>query len=131
MVGSCRRSRSESTTSELPLVLVVDYSDDNGELYATYFEHLGYRVVRVGGADHARRLLSLRPAAIVIDLAGLSLNDCDVAHQLRAAALDELVIVAVTSHSSDADMNWSDENGPDVVLAKPCVPSVVARHMRA
>jgi CheY-like chemotaxis protein len=133
MVDSCRRSArsSESPSNEQPLVLVVDYSEDNGELYATYFEHLGYRVARVGGVNRTRRLLSLSPAAIVIDLAGLSLNECDIARQLRAASLEELVIVAVSSHSSDAELNWSDEQGPDVVLAKPCVPSVVARHVRA
>ncbi len=146
LVGACQCSRSVSRwlkdarnygcarltvssvdiplTRESPLILLADDFDDALEIYGTFLEISGYRVVtaRDGreAVDVARRA---RPALIFMDLSMPRMKGSEALAVLRAdPSFGSVPIVALTAHALESERTAALLAGFDDVIAKPCLP---------
>ena len=72
------------------LVLVVDDSEDNREVYAQYLRLSGFRVESaVDGVEAVEKAAALIPDVIVMDLAMPRLDGWEATRRIKACARDE------------------------------------------
>ena len=113
-------------------VLIVDDSADARELYAEYLEFCGFRVATA--ADGRQALLMTHqdvPDLIVMDLNMPVMNGWQAIRELKAhKRTSHIPVVAVSGHSGEAATR-AREAGAEVCLTKPCLPSQLARAIRA
>jgi two-component system cell cycle response regulator DivK len=100
---------SSSSGSPQPrVVLLVEDSEDNREMYATFLTQSGFRVLQASTASQAlREIARERPDLVVTDvitLTGLSLTPEEIQRALQA--------------------------GSEVVLFKPCLPDTLLSEIR-
>jgi two-component system cell cycle response regulator DivK len=107
-----------------PLILLVDDFDDARDIYTTYLEFRGYRVVcAVDGAQALEAARAESPDLILLDLRMPGLSGTDVMRQMRRdPALAGTPIVALTAHALDEERAAALRAGFDAVVAKPCLP---------
>ena len=68
------------------LVLLVDDSEDNREVYAQYLTMSGFRVeIAVDGVEAVEKAASLKPDVIVMDLSMPRLDGWEATRQIKAA----------------------------------------------
>jgi CheY-like chemotaxis protein len=106
----------------LPLVLIVEDSDETYELFSDVLAGAGYAVTGADdGVDAIQRARQLQPDLIVLDLGLPRLNGCDAARQLKADDhTKHIPILAVTGYVTNAEAKRAREAGCDGFLAKPC-----------
>jgi CheY-like chemotaxis protein len=113
-------------------VLIVDDAADARELYAEYLEFCGFRVATA--ADGMQALLMAQqdvPDLIVMDLNMPIVDGWQAIRELKANPRTAHVpVVAVSAHSGEPAAR-AREAGAEVCLAKPCLPSQLARAIRA
>jgi CheY-like chemotaxis protein len=115
-------------TRSHPLILLVDDSEDNRELYALYLGRKGFDVAEAANgqtaiADTAR----IRPDLVIMDL---SLPDMDgerVIHQIKSDPRNERTPIIVVS---GYDLEGSRPHTWDAFLRKPCPPDSLEREIR-
>jgi CheY-like chemotaxis protein len=108
-------------------VLFIDDHPDGKGLYIEYLEFCGFRVTIASGLDLSGDTDVNLPDVIVIDLALLRVDGFETIRQLKAhPTTSRIPMVALSGLSSD-DIPLARAAGADVCLAKPCVPSQVAR----
>jgi two-component system, cell cycle response regulator DivK len=110
--------------SAVPLVLVVDDLDDNRLLYATTIAEAGYAVEEATNGVEALEMARLRrPAVIIMDLWMPILDGLEATRRLKADPLTaDIVVIAVTAHSTSYGLQEAKDAGADAVLTKPCLP---------
>jgi two-component system cell cycle response regulator DivK len=108
----------------LPLVLVVDDFDDNRLLYATTIAEAGYPVEEASnGAEALAKIGAIRPAVIIMDLSMPVLDGWEATRRLkRDPRTADIVVIAVTGHTTNYGLHQAREAGADAVLIKPCLP---------
>lgn len=122
----------ECRVPTLPPVLLVDGNADGLELYETALRLEGIHASTAGTAIEA--LASLReepPCALVIDV---RLPDADGAlliRQLRENVGTAGLFIVALSAGGSFDSRRACAAGCDVFLAKPCLPEVLIRALRA
>lgn len=123
-------SEPESTA---PLVLIVDDSPDHRLLYSEFLEFCGFRVLTaIDGIDGVAKARAEWPAVILMDLAMPRMDGWEAIHHLRADPMTaDIPIVAISAHACGNEPIRAREAGADLCLAKPCLPSQVARVVRA
>ncbi|GAC1534195.1 MAG: response regulator [Polyangiales bacterium] len=111
-------------TNTAPLVLVVDDFDDNRLLYATTIAQAGYTVEEArDGAEAIEKIGAIRPAAIIMDLSMPVLDGWEATRRLKADPRSaDIVIIALTGHSTNYGLQKARDAGADAVLTKPCLP---------
>jgi CheY-like chemotaxis protein len=111
-----------------PVVLVVDDTEDNRDLYAMILGRLGYEVVvAVDGVDGVARARASRPSVILMDLAMPKLDGFDATRQIRATPeIANVHIIAVSAFTDALNVQRALAAGCNEVLAKPCPPAVLA-----
>jgi two-component system, cell cycle response regulator DivK len=123
----------EASTSTAPLVLIVDDSPDHRMLYGEFLEFCGFRVVTA--EDGEQGLAAARrewPAVILMDLSMPRMDGWEAIHHLREDPMTrDIPIVALSAYAFGDDPIRAREVGADLCLAKPCLPSQVARVVRA
>jgi len=108
-------------------VLFIDDQPDAKGLYREYLEFCGFRVTIASGLDLVVHSDVNVPDVIVIDLAMPCVDGFETIRQLKAhPATSRIPMVALSGLSSD-HIPLARAAGADVCLAKPCVPSQVAR----
>ena len=116
-----------------PLVLVVDDSPDARALYGEYLEYLGFRVETA--EDGAQAIQSAQrewPAIIIMDLAMPGVDGWQAIKRLKSDPLTaDIPIVALSTFAFGEEPKRAREAGADLVLSKPCLPSQLARVIRA
>ena len=117
----------------VPLILVVDDSPDARDLYSTYLEGCGFRVITaIDGEEAVQTAKAEWPAAIVMDLAMPRMDGWEAIRLLRADPLTaDIPIVAVSAYAFGREPQRAREVGADLCLSKPCLPPQVARVVRA
>lgn len=124
---------SEPESTAAPLVLIVDDSPDHRLLYTEFLEFCGFRVLTA--ADGEQGLAAARsewPAVILMDLAMPRMDGWEAIHHLRADPMTaDIPIVAISAHAFGDEPICAREAGADLCLSKPCLPSQVARAVRA
>lgn len=116
-----------------PLVLVVDDAADARVLYGEYLEYLGFRVETAeNGAQAIQSAQRECPAIIIMDLAMPEVNGWQAIKHLKSDPLTaDVPIVALSAHVFGEELQRAREAGADLCLAKPCLPSQLARVIRA
>jgi len=116
-----------------PLVLVVDDSPDARGLYGEYLEYLGFRVETA--EDGAQAIQSAQrewPAIIIMDLAMPGVDGWQAIKRLKSDPLTaDIPIVALSTFAFGEEPKRAREAGADLCLSKPCLPSQLARVIRA
>ena len=115
-----------------PLILVVDDNEDSRELYADYFDVVGFRVASARhGAEAVRHAQALRPDVIVMDLTMPIMDGWAATRLLRAnPRTARIPIIALTGHGFPGAADIARAAGCDRYLVKPCVPADLALVVR-
>ena len=115
-----------------PLVLLVDDSEDNREVYAQYLALSGFRVeIAVDGVEAVEKASSLRPDVIVMDLAMPRLDGWEATRRIKAApATSQTPVIALTGNADSDSKRRTLEAGCSGYLTKPCLPDVLVSEIR-
>jgi len=129
-----RTTRSGARTgSNSPIVLVVDDTEDNRDLFAMVVTGLGYGVeLAVDGIDGIERASTIVPSVILMDLAMPNMDGYEATRRIRSIPeLSSVYIIAVTAFVDAASRAQAFAAGCDEVLAKPCAPRELAARIQA
>jgi two-component system cell cycle response regulator DivK len=115
-----------------PLVLLVDDSEDNREVYAQYLTLSGFRVeMAVDGVEAVEKAASLTPDVIVMDLAMPRLDGWEATRRIKAApATAGTPVIALTGNADAESKRKTQEAGCSGYLTKPCMPDVLVAEIR-
>jgi DNA-binding response OmpR family regulator len=125
--------RISRVRSRGPLVLVVEDTSDQRDLFVEEFESAGFAVLEAPDGETAiDAAVRSSPEAIVLDLMLPSVSGFNVARVLRADdRTRHATIVAITALTSDTFRVQALDAGCDSVLRKPLIgAAVVAETMR-
>lgn len=101
-------------------VLVVEDLPDARESLRLLLEADGHEVaVASDGFEGLRQLESFRPQVVLVDIGLPGMNGYSLARELRAAAGEDLVLVALTGYGQEQDRRAAREAGFDAHLTKP------------
>ena len=120
------------TPAERPLILMVDDYDDAREVWGTLLRAEGFDVLTAAtGPEALATALSAAPNIVVMDLSLPGMSGADVARALRENdASRQLPLVALTGYSDPEQLQRAHDAGFDVVLIKPCTPSILVDEIR-
>lgn len=132
MVGA-QKDHVDVAEATPPLVLVVDDAADARALYGEYLEYLGFRVeTACDGAEAIRSAQREWPAIIIMDLAMPEVDGWQAIKRLKSNPMTaEIPIVALSANAFGEEPQRAREAGADLCLSKPCLPSQLARVIRA
>jgi len=132
MVGA-EKDRVDVADQAPPLVLVVDDAPDARTLYGEYLEYLGFRVeTACNGAEAIQAVTRDWPAIIIMDLAMPEVDGWHAIKRLKGDPLTaDIPIVALSAFTFGEEPQRAREAGADLCLSKPCLPSQLARVIRA
>lgn len=132
MVGA-QKDRVNVGEATPPLVLVVDDSADARALYGEYLQYLGFRVETAeNGAQAIQSARREWPAIIIMDLAMPEVDGWQAIKRLKSDPLtSDIPIVALSAYAFGEEPQRAREAGADLCLSKPCLPSQLARVIRA
>jgi CheY-like chemotaxis protein len=113
------------------LVLIVDDTPDARDVYATYFTHMGLRVVTApDGETGIAAAVHYRPNVIVMDLAMPRVDGITaMKHLKRDARTRDVPVILLTGYPYKAIEDGALEAGAAVFLTKPCLPEDLAHHV--
>jgi two-component system, cell cycle response regulator DivK len=132
MVGA-EKDQANVAEATPPLVLVVDDAADARALYGEYLEYLGFRVETAeNGAQAIQSARREWPAIIIMDLAMPEVDGWQAIRRLKSDPLTaDIPIVALSAYAFGEEPQRAREAGADLCLSKPCLPSQLARVIRA
>ena len=112
-----------------PLILLVDDFDDAREIYQTYFEYHGRRILCARNGTEAIALTrEHHPDVILLDLRMPGLSGTETMQRLRLdGSAGKAPIVALTAHALEDERVAALHAGFDAVFAKPILPDDLAR----
>lgn len=115
-----------------PLVLIVDDYDDALTVWTTLLQAEGFEVLTAAnGPDALAAALESVPQVAVLDLALPGMSGVEVARAVRASGVARLLpLVALTGYSEPSQLQQARDAGFDVVLTKPCEPSMLLAEIR-
>src|SRR5688500_1497822 len=110
-----------------PLVLLVDDSEDNREVYAQYLTFNGFRVeIAVDGIEAVEKAARLKPDVIVMDLSLPRLDGWEATRQIKSAPTTSgIPVIALTGHAVSESKRKAQDAGCSGYLTKPCLPDVL------
>jgi two-component system, cell cycle response regulator DivK len=117
--------------SPRPLILVVDDSVDNREMYTEYLELSGFATVEaVDGASAVATARSVHPAVVLMDLSLPGMDGWEATQILKADPLTkDILVFALTGHAEAASRDHAQQAGCDLFIAKPCSPQDLVEHV--
>ena len=133
-MSSTPATRVQDAAATKPsFVLIVDDSADARALYGEYLEFCGFRVATArDGIEAVLMAQKDLPDIIIMDLAMPRLDGWEAIRQLKAhPRTSSIPVIAVSAYTSGDAVARVREAGAEVCLAKPCLPSQVARAIRA
>ena len=115
-----------------PLILVVDDSADNREMYSAYLKFQGLEVVEAAnGAEALERAFEHPPDLVVMDLSLPGVDGWQATRALKAdARTKNIPVIAVTGHALAGAPEHAAEAGCDGFLTKPCLPEDLLREIQ-
>lgn len=117
---------------EAPLILIIDDTEDNREVYVQFFRHQGWRVSAAEDGIEGLRMASEQlPSLIVLDLGLPKMDGWQVAEQLKGnAATSHIPIIACTGHSGPELKKRALAAGVSEYVVKPCLPADLVAHVK-
>lgn len=117
----------ESTT---PVVLLVDDSQDEREMYTQQLVATGYNVqVAVNGEDALQRAAAQVPDVVVMDLAMPVLDGWEATRRLKET-YPSVPVIVLSGHTGGEEGRRAKEAGSDVLLTKPFGPEALELAVR-
>ena len=115
-----------------PLVLLVDDSEDNREVYEQFLKFAGFRVeIAVDGVEAVEKAASVKPDVIVMDLSLPRLDGWEATRRIKAAPETTAIpVIALTGHAVSESKRKAQEVGCSGYLTKPCLPEVLVSEIR-
>lgn len=115
-----------------PLILVVDDSEDNRDVYAQYLLFSGFRVeMAVDGLEAVEKASSLHPDLIVMDLAMPRLDGWEATRRIKGEpSTSRIPVIALTGNADSESKRRTQEAGCSGYLTKPCLPDVLVSEIR-
>jgi len=109
------------------LVLVIDDTADNRDLYQAYLSAHGLDVITAAdGPSGIQAARTAHPDVIVLDLGLPGVDGWEVARRLTAdASTRDICLIAVTGHGTGEARQRALDAGVDEYLVKPCPPEDV------
>jgi CheY-like chemotaxis protein len=116
-----------------PLILIVDDTGDNRQMYAEYLEYDGYRVEQAGsGAEAVVFAEEVNPALIVMDLSMPDMDGWEATRRLKADARTRSIpVLVVSGHALRGAEKSAREAGADAFVVKPCLPEDLSAKIAA
>ncbi|HEY8076380.1 MAG TPA: response regulator [Labilithrix sp.] len=113
------------------LVLVVDDTQDNREMYMEYLRHVGFTVASAATGEEAiEKTRELVPAVVLMDLSLPGIDGCDATAILKSdPKTRHIPIIALTGHVDAEHRARAMRVGCDRFVAKPSLPADIARHV--
>lgn len=109
-----------SSTATPRHILIIEDNSDARETLALLLQMLGHQAATAAtGPDGVTRALADRPQVVLIDLGLPGLDGFEVAHQIRAALGDEVLLVALTGYAQEEDRRRTHDAGFNAHLSKP------------
>ena len=120
------------THVDAPLILVVDDIEDTRLLYGRELEEAGYRVEQANNGQEALEIIGQkRPALVLMDLSMPVMDGWEATKRIKGhPTTADVIVIAVTGHSTHLGMMLAADAGAEVVLSKPCLPADVITHVR-
>jgi CheY-like chemotaxis protein len=115
-----------------PIVLLIDDTPDNLEIYSQYllFHGVGVLSESTGEAGLATAF-SVRPNAIVLDLGLPKMDGWEVAARLKAdPRTKDICLVVLSGHVFPDSQARAMQAGADAFLMKPCAPADVLSELQ-
>ena len=125
----------KKVSDSAPMILVIDDTEDNRDVYVQFFQYQGWRVsAAADGIEGLRLAAELKPAVIVLDLGLPKMDGWEVAKRLKAdAATSGIPIIACTGHAVLELKKRALEAGVAEYIVKPVLPAdlvaLVRRHL--
>ncbi len=109
-------------------ILLVDDYHDALDMWEGYLRARGYDVVTADdGLSGMQLAIDLCPDLIVLDLDLPGITGFEAAERLRALPTTaHIPLIAATGYSAGRQLDRARLSGFDVILLKPCEPSVLA-----
>ena len=116
-----------------PSILLVDDAVDERQMYADFFQALGFRTLQAGNAlDACRLAVELEPDAAVVDLVLPGMSGLELVHKLKSEdASSHIPVIALTGRTLSSDRRVAFAAGCDRFLEKPCLPDDLLTEIRA
>ena len=116
--------------STAPVVLLVDDSPDERDMYTAQLVATGYSVqVAVNGEDALQRVAAQVPDVVIMDLAMPVLDGWEATRRLKEMHPSVPVIV-LSGHTGGEEGRRAKEAGSDVLLTKPFGPEALELAVR-
>jgi CheY-like chemotaxis protein len=115
-----------------PLILVVDDNLDAREMYATYLEYEGFRVMEAANGHEAiEKTRTDRPSLVLMDASMPRLDGWDAVKILKSDPRTSAIpVLMLTGHAYDEHRVRAASVGADGFLPKPVLPDHLAREVR-
>lgn len=116
----------------MPVVLVVDDTEDTRELYVEYLTDQGYTLVHAENGKIALEVAAAhKPDVIVMDLSMPVMDGWEATRRIKAdPALAHTLVIAVSGHATEGGTSRAREAGADAICPKPCLPGDVLKVIR-
>jgi two-component system, cell cycle response regulator DivK len=119
--GAPERAAGDAAPTGAPLVLIVEDNPRNLKLVRDVLNHVGYRTVEAGTAEHGLALArSERPGLVLMDIQLPGMDGVEALGRLRADPRTAgIPVLAVTAFAMEADRERLLAAGFDGYLEKP------------
>jgi two-component system, cell cycle response regulator DivK len=133
MTNVLTQLHAASGVSRTSSVLIADDARGARELYGEYLQFCGFRVVTARDGFEALTLAREDPPDIILmDLSMPRVDGWEAIRELKAnPRTAPIPIVAVSGYCEGEAARRARDAGAEVCLAKPCLPSQVARAIHA
>jgi CheY-like chemotaxis protein len=120
------------TPANRPSILIVDDYDDARDVWTMLLGAEGFEVLTAAnGVDALAVALRETPSIVVLDLSLPGMSGLEVARAIRDNQREQPTpLVALTGYSDPGHLDQAREAGFDLVLTKPCTPSVLIDEIR-
>jgi len=120
------------STTQGPLILVVDDYEDAREMYAEYLRFCGFRVAEARNGNEAlEQAFALMPDLILMDLSLPGMDGWEATRQLKAdERTRQIPVVALTGHALAGASEDAKKAGCDSFVTKPCLPDDLVVEVR-
>jgi two-component system cell cycle response regulator DivK len=116
----------------IPLVLLVEDTEDSRELYEQALSVSGFRVeVAVDGLEAIEKAKGLKPDVIVMDLSLPRLDGWDATRRIkRHPDTKDIPVIALSGHVVEQSKQKAFAAGCTGYLTKPCRPEMLVAEIR-
>jgi two-component system cell cycle response regulator DivK len=114
--------QGDTADRDVPLILVVDDTQDTRELYAEVFAEAGFRVEQATNGQEALDVIAAhQPAVVLMDLSMPVMDGWEATKRIKGhPTTANVVVIALTAHATNLGLRRAEEAGADIICTKPC-----------